>query len=206
MRFVLASGSPRRAVLIKMLVDDVDIRPMDVDESAPHGLRPEEAIELIARKKALAASRRDPEAMILAADTALAFRGELLGKAPDRNAARLMLASLIDNDHDVITGLALAHDGRMVDDTRVATRVHIGRIPVQDVATYIEERHWMGKAGAYGIQDPIIAPHATIKGPWSNVVGLPLAATHHLLSDNGIECRDAPDEAWLRDHNPFDAS
>ncbi len=206
MRLVLASGSPRRKVLLGLLVEDFDVRPVDIDESAPHGLRPEEAIELIARKKAVAASRRDPEAMVLAADTALSFRGELLGKAPDRAAARLMLASLIDNEHQVITGIALAHDGRMVDDARVATTVHLGRIPLETFDAYIEGREWMGKAGAYGLQDPAIGAHARIDGPWSNVVGLPIGATHHLLDDNGIECLSPPTESWLRDHNPFDAT
>ncbi len=183
---------------------DCDVRPVHVEEDAPHGLRPEEAIEVIARKKAIAGSRRDPEALVLGVDTALSFRGRMLGKPADADEARLTLAMLSDARHTVITGLALAHDGRRVDDSIVATKVRFDRIPVEAFDSYLDSKAWMGKAGGYGIQDPLLAPFIHIDGPWSNVVGLPLAETARMLRDNGVDVNDPPEESWLRDHNPFD--
>ncbi|MEA3165863.1 MAG: Maf-like protein, partial [Thermoplasmata archaeon] len=63
---------------------------------------------------------------------------------------------------------------------------------------------WYGKAGGYGIQDKLLERYIRIQaGPWSNVVGLPLAKTAELLRSNGIQVREPPAEDWLRDHNPF---
>jgi septum formation protein len=78
------------------------------------------------------------------------------------------------------------------------------RLPPPVLAAYLQSGDWRGKAGGYGIQDPLLAPHIQVTGPWSNVVGLPLAATAALLRAGGVTARNPPDEAWLVRHNPFD--
>ncbi len=202
---VLASKSPRRQVLLRYLVDDFEARPVDVTEEAPHALSIEDALEVIARKKALAASHDDQESWILGADTVVSFRGEVLGKAHDRPTARLRLAMLSGEVHEVSTGIALAYDEQAVDAAAVTTRVRFDHIPKDVLEQYLREDHWMGKAGAYGIQDPLLAPYIHIEsGPWSNVVGLPLEATATMLRRNDLACNDPPSESWLQDHNPFD--
>lgn len=204
MRLVLASRSPRRQVLLRMLLDAFETRPMDVTEEAPHALSVPDALEVIARKKALAASRLDREAWVLGADTVAVFRGTLMGKARSAPEARLRLAMLSDDVHEVTTGIALAHGGKSVAADAVTTSVRFARLPPGVVDRYVDEQMWVSKAGGYGIQDPLLAPYITIGGPWSNVVGLPLGATAALLRGNGLPCRDPPDEVWLSHHNPFD--
>ncbi len=203
---ILASKSPRRAVLLRYLLDDFEVRPVKVTEEAPHALSIEDGLEVIARKKALAASRLDPESWVLGADTVVSFRGEIIGKSHDSKTARLRLAMLSGATHQVSTGLALAYDEQSVDAAAVTTTVRFDRIPAEIVDQYIREEHWIGKAG-YGIQDALLAPYIHIvEGAWSNVVGLPLAATAALLRRNDIACADPPSESWLQDHNPFDAA
>lgn len=203
-RFVLASKSPRRQVLLRFLVPDFDVEPVDVEEVAPRALPVPEALEVIARKKALAVNRRDPEAWVLGADTVVHFRGELVGKARSEGEARLRLAMLSGETHEVSTGMALCHDGGSIDAESVTTRVTMARLPPEVVDRYVRGQHWVGKAGGYGIQDALLAPHITIEGPWSNVVGLPLQATADLLRRNDLVCRDPPSEDALSHHNPFE--
>ncbi len=201
---VLASKSPRREVLLRYLLDDFEVRAVNVTEQAPHALSIEDALEVIARKKALAASHADHDAWILGADTVVSFRGEIIGKAPDSKTARLQLAMLSGEAHQVSTGIALAYDDQAVDAAAVTTQVRMDRLPPAVVDQYIREEHWIGKAG-YGIQDPLLAPYIHIvDGPWSNVVGLPLAATATMLRRNDLACKDPPTESWLQDHNPFE--
>jgi septum formation protein len=117
---------------------------------------------------------------------------------------RAKLAMLSGTTHQVWTGLALAWDARAVDAAHAVTAVLMDRMPKPVVDAYAASGLWQGKAGAYGIQDAMLAPYVRIQaGPWSNVVGLPLAATRELLSRNGVPARDPPAEDWLRDHNPF---
>ncbi|MES2155118.1 MAG: Maf family protein [bacterium] len=206
MRLVLASQSPRRSILLKFLVDDFAVAPTPVEEVAPRALSIAEAVSVIARKKALATSEKDRGAFVLAADTVVACRDELVDKAVTPEEMRQKLAFLSGTTHQVWTGLALAWDGRAVDASHAVTAVLMERMPAAVVDAYADSGLWQGKAGGYGIQDTMLQPYVRIQaGPWSNVVGLPLAATRDLLRRNGITTRDPPDEAWLRDHNPFES-
>lgn len=206
MPLVLASRSPRRAVLLRYLTDDFVVDAVPIDEVAPRALSVGEAVEVIARKKALAASALHPDSFVLAADTVVAFGDDLVGKARDELTLRRQLAMLSGMTHQVWTGLALAWAGKGVDGAHAVTAVHLDRLPVAVLDTYAQSGQWEGKAGGYGIQDPLMAPFLHVKaGPWTNVVGLPLRLTRDLLLRNGIACRDPPEEGWLRDHNPFEA-
>jgi len=202
---VLASRSPRRQVLLRLLVDVFTVDAVPVDESAPLALPVPMAVQAIARKKALAASRKHPGAWVLAADTVAVRDERLVGKARDPVAERATLADLAGREHRVVTGLALAWDEEIVDDDAATTWLRMDRLPRATVDAYVESGAWQGKAGGYGIQDRVIAPHVRIlRGAWSNVVGLPLAATAALLRRNRLPCKDPPEEAWLQEHNPFD--
>lgn len=204
MTVVLASTSPRRHVLLRYLLDDFQIDAVPVNEVAPRGLPVGDALEVIARKKALAASRKHPDAVVLGADTVVVYRDHLVGKARSEIEIRANMAMLAGEAHHVMTGVALAYDGRALDAEHCSTQVRFDRFPPEVLGKYVASEAWVGKAGGYGIQDPILAPFIHIDGPWSNVVGLPLGTTRDLLLRNDIPCKEPPAESWLRDHNPFD--
>ncbi len=201
---ILASMSPRRERLLRLILEDFDVRPVDVTEIAPFALSVEDALEVIARKKAMAGSKLKKDTYALGADTVVVHRGQVLGKCRGEQEVRLRLAQLSDDAHAVVTGVALGRNGKAVDAIAETTQVRFARLPRDVVDAYIDSEAWVGKAGGYGIQDAALAPFITIEGNWSNVVGLPLAATVRLLRRNDIDCKDAPDEAFLRDHNPFE--
>lgn len=203
-RLVLASSSPRRPILLRHLTDEFTIDSVPVEEVAPRALSMAEAVEVIARKKAIAVSAKHPDAYVLAADTVVVLGEELVDKARDVPAMRAHLAMLTGGTHQVWTGLALAWAGKAIDKRHAVTAVHMDRLPVEIVDAYAASGAWYGKAGGYGIQDKLLAPYIRIQaGPWSNVVGLPLAKTAELLRGNGIAVKEPPSEEWLREHNPF---
>ncbi|HLF16725.1 MAG TPA: Maf family protein [Candidatus Thermoplasmatota archaeon] len=201
---VLASKSPRREVLLRYVAPEFTVDPVPVEEVAPRGLAVGEALEVIARKKALAAGAKYPGEWVLAADTVVVFHGELIGKARDEPSLRRQLAMLMGETHQVWTGLALAWNGAAVDGQSAVSAVHMDRLPVAVLDAYAVSEQWYGKAGGYGIQDPLVRPFLHVKsGPWSNVVGLPLKATFDLLRRNNVPCREPPTEEWLQQNNPF---
>lgn len=196
MNVTLASGSPRRRILLEYLVDAFDVHSPNVDETFPPGPVPE-AMEAVAAHKADAVDGD----VVLAADTAVLLDGDVLGKPRNRADAASMFERFQNRGHDVITALAV----RGPSGTRTAhVRSHVHwSVPDDVVQAYLDSNAWTDKAGGYGVQDALLAPHLRIDGPWSNVVGLPLARTAELLRDAGIECSDPPLEADLRAQNPF---
>ena len=111
---ILASKSPRRQELLKLM--DVDFRVVlkEVDESYPDGLSPAEIAVYIAEKKARAfdESLNDNE-IVLTADTIVCIDGIILGKPDDEEHAFEMLSMLSDKKHEVITGVAFLQNHRL---------------------------------------------------------------------------------------------
>lgn len=203
-RLVLASGSPRRPVLLRYLTEDFTVDSVAVEEVAPRALSIGDAVEVIARKKALAVSTQQPDAFVLAADTVVVLGDDLVDKARDEPTVRKQILALSGGTHQVWTGLALAWAGKSIDHRRAVTAVHMGRLPIAVLDAYVASGAWYGKAGGYGIQDKMLAPFIRLQaGPWSNCVGLPLARTADLLRSNGVAVREPPSEEWLARNNPF---
>lgn len=199
MTLILASGSPRRRALLALLVDDFTVQSPEVDETFPPGHIPT-AMEAVALRKAQAVMCTEDD-VILAADSVVLHEDTILGKPSGAEDAVRMLHALNGTAQQVVTaGAVVGPHGSVT--FHAVTRVRLN-LPPDALTAYVESGAWAGKAGGYGLQDSQIAPHATIHGPWSNVVGLPLEATRNALTRQGISCRPAPDELALSRQNPF---
>ncbi|MCG3130685.1 MAG: Septum formation protein Maf [Phycisphaerae bacterium] len=181
---ILASGSPRRAQILRDLGLQFRVVPSPIEE--PLGFsRPMSPAELaqalsVFKAEAVAGSVRD--GLILAADTVAAKDGEVFGKPSDRGDARRILQALSGTRHEVHTGMTLldVRTGRR--DTRVDTTVVVMRpLRADEIESYLESEAWIGKAGAYGIQDHGDAFVERIEGSFSNVVGLSVELLRAML-------------------------
>ena len=106
MSVILASGSPRRKELMKLLFDEYLIRVSSVDETAEKGLTPAETVMLLSERKALAVERNESD-LVIASDTVVASDGEILGKPASRCEAAEMLRRLSGRTHSVYSGVCL---------------------------------------------------------------------------------------------------
>jgi septum formation protein len=185
---VLASESPRRVALLAQVGITPDaILPAAIDESVPKGELPRiHALRLAAEKARKVESEWNGKpALILAADTVVAVGRRVLPKAMDDADVRACLKLLSGRRHQVITAVALV-DARGKLRTRVAvTRVSLLRLSEHQIASYVESREGVGKAGGYAIQGRAEMWIKEISGSYSNVVGLPLAVTVALLEAGG---------------------
>ena len=186
MRLVLASASPRRLDLLARIgVHPDTIVPADIDESVSKNERPSEHALRLAREKAQAVAASHPDALVLAADTVVAVGRRILPKVEDEATLRACMALLSGRRHRVLTGVALAIPGEGVRSRLVETMIAIKRLSPQEVDYYASHGEWRGKAGGYALQGygEVYVRH--IAGSYSNVVGLPLAETRHLLKSAG---------------------
>ena len=185
-RLILASGSPRRRQLLAEAGFVFDVIPSDVDESdVPPELHPGELAELLAVRKAQAVAEQYPDAIVLGADTVVAYGPKRSANPPTRHA-RQMLQTLGGTAHSVITGVAVVSQSRdWLRHARVVSAVHMRELTPHEIDRYVATNDWQGKAGGYGIQDN--DPFVTrISGCHTNIVGLPMTDTTELLAEAGV--------------------
>ena len=180
MRLLLASASPRRRELLAAAGIEVDIDPVQIDETPLEGEPPDAYVERVAQSKAEAGLWRHPDRVVLAADTTVTIDGDLLGKPSDRLEAARMLRRLSGRTHDVLTAVVLVGRG-----TRQAhlerTAVTMRALSEAEVAWYVDTGEPLDKAGAYAIQGLASRFITRIDGSYTNVVGLPVPAVVDLL-------------------------
>lgn len=170
---ILASKSPRRQELLKLMGVDFKIELKDVDESYPEGLNPAEIAVYIAEKKAKAFLSSSDEHIVITSDTIVALNGEILGKPEDKVHAQEMLRKLSGNKHEVYTGVSLAK-GDIIHSFYDVTEVYFKAVTDAQIDYYIDNYHPFDKAGSYGVQDwwGLVAVER-INGSYTNVMGLP---------------------------------
>lgn len=183
---ILASGSPRRAQLLREagVPFEVAEAPPETEGRAGDGLSPAEAAVSRALAKALWASGRHPGRWVLGADTVVVLDGEGLGKPAGPAEARRMLGRLSGRTHEVLTGWALVNGERRRTGC-VRTRVGFRRLDGDAIARYAAGGEPMDKAGAYAIQGAGGALVDRIEGSYTNVVGLPLPEVLGALAECG---------------------
>lgn len=179
-KIILASASPRRKELLGYITDSFDVIPSDIPEDA-HGA-PRQQVMQLARAKAEDVAARNPDAIVIGADTLVAIGRRVLGKPQNEADAAAMLRRLSGRTHRVYTGVAVVSDGCTNVQCGI-TRVRFARLSSEEIAEYITTGDPMDKAGAYGIQGIGGKFIRGIRGDYFNVMGLPLSIVYRMLKD-----------------------
>lgn len=180
---VLASGSPRRRELLEQIGLPFTVMPSQAEERLEPGLEPAMAVQSLSLLKAAEVAKAQPEgALIIGADTVVVLDNEILTKPHDAEEAKAMLRRLSGRSHSVLTGVTVfrRRDGKSVSVTEETT-VHFKTLTEQEIASYVQTKEPLDKAGAYGIQGLGGLFIEKIEGDYYNVVGLPLARLGSLL-------------------------
>jgi len=187
MKLILASGSARRAEILRSAGLPFTVLSSAVDETPVPGESPRETVQRLALAKAeLVAARAVGPAIVIAADTVVTLDGAMFGKPRTTEDARQMLEKLSGRTHSVITGVALI---RLPDVERVEfqeiTQVQFATLDDEEIVRYLSSGEPFDKAGAYAIQGLAGRYIPRIEGCYYNVVGLPLARLFSALVELG---------------------
>lgn len=180
MSLILASGSPRRQELLKLITEDFTVHPVDADETLPQGMPVEMAAAFLADLKAKEAARLFPDDIVIGCDTVVILGDEIMGKPRDREDAHRMLRALSGESHSVLTGTSLYH-GKQTSVFTTETLVTFYPLSDAEIEAYLDTGEPFDKAGAYGIQGKGALLVQGIEGDYFNVVGLPVAALSRAL-------------------------
>ncbi len=169
---ILASQSPRRQELLKLITSDFEIKVNNVDETLPDKITPKEAVMYLSKIKAEPFA--DGDNIVIGADTVVALDGKILGKPKSEENAKEMLKFLSGRTHSVFTGVTLASD-KKTKTFAVETKVKFFELTNEEIDAYIKTKEPFDKAGAYGIQGYGSLLVEKIDGDYFNVVGLPVS-------------------------------
>lgn len=173
-QFILASASPRRRELLAKAGFKFEIVTADVVEDENPNGNPHDAVAHNAFIKAQTVAEKYPDALVLGADTTVAFGGKVFNKPADLDEARLMLKTLGGNTHKVYTGVCLiCHDSGVCERNVYVCNVTFKPIDDATVDLYFKIVNPLDKAGAYGIQEGRELIIAAYDEPLSNIMGLP---------------------------------
>lgn len=190
---ILASTSPRRHELLTMAGVQFDTVAVQIDESWQAGETADDYINrMVQQKAAQAASLADlpSSCLVITADTIGVKDGMVLTKPVDKADAYRMWAMLSDTTHSIYTAVCVSQINKqqIVRQRQICEHTEVDFVPLTEA---MKQRYWdsgepMDKAGAYAIQAGAAAWVRSIRGSYSNVVGLPLAQTLALLDEFGI--------------------
>lgn len=195
-KIILASASPRRKALFKLIYDKFEVIESNIDEDAVTYDRPRELVLELARRKVYKIAETLDEGIIIGADSVVALDGEILGKPKDMEDAQRMLSLLNGRCHTVFTGFSILQlpGGKYVADFE-QTRVKFRKLSQWEIQRYIQIGHPLDKAGAYGIQDEAALFVESINGCYYNVMGLPIVSLFKALRPFLFNCNG--DTKWL---------
>lgn len=181
---VLASASPRRAQLLRLIDLPFTVCPSSIAEDGVDHLEPDEQAIDLAKRKAQAVASVFTWGTVIGADTIVEMDGRVFGKPTDHEHAREMLRQLSGRTHHVYTGICLQDcpTGRSVYGVAL-TRVTFRALEDDEIAAYVATSAPMDKAGAYGIQDFSAIFADKIEGCFYNIMGLPLTKFYLMLRD-----------------------
>lgn len=184
MKLLLASNSPRRKELLSQLGYDFELVKIDVDESYPEDLKPNQISEYVSAKKAAAMDVR-PGEVLLTSDTIVALDQQILLKPKSEHEAFAMLKKLSAKTHQVYTAFTIKTDASQLSRTS-KTDVEFSEINDDEINFYINNYKPFDKAGSYGIQEWLgMAKIKKITGSFYSVMGLPVDLVYEELKKLG---------------------
>ena len=189
-KLILASQSPRRRELLAQLGYQFSVQASDIDETVEKAETAHDYVLRLAKQKAqhilnLLPKAEQVNSYVLGSDTSVVFNGKILGKPDNQEDCINTLSLLSNNQHQVLTAIALASQAG-VQGQVITTEVVFKTLTKAEIAAYWLTGEPQDKAGSYGIQGIAGQFVKTINGSYSAVVGLPLYETAQLLANAGF--------------------
>ena len=193
MRYILASGSPRRRELLSKVVPEYEIIPAMGEEKMTKQM-PADIVEELSYQKASEIFYKtftdsDDRFVVIGADTVVSYNHKVLGKPTDRTDAKKMVAMLSGQTHSVYTGVTLFwNEGKEVRHSSFSecTLVDVAEMTDEEIESYVSSGEPDDKAGAYGIQGMFAKYITGIRGDYYNVMGLPVARLYKELKEHSL--------------------
>ena len=189
---ILASSSPRRQEILKMLKIPYRVIMPNIDETISSMLSHDEIPELLAREKVTAVIRSLPVGQeipwVLGADTIISFEGNIYGKPQNQEEAFDFLKAFSGKTHTILTALVLYNGKTHTTTSKLCkTKITFSQLTDEEIQWYVDTGEWHGAAGGYRIQSLASMFISHIDGSYSGAIGLPISELYDILTEQGYK-------------------
>lgn len=189
MKIVLASGSPRRKELLKLMIPEFEIIISNIEEVLEDGLSPcEQSMKLSYIKAKDIFEKTEGNRIVIGSDTMVVKNNKIYGKPKDKIDAKNMINELLQGDrsHEVVTGLSvlIQKDGEYREEKLYdVAKVYFKNISDEEIEKWIDTGKALDKAGAYALQEEFGIYVDKIDGNYNTVVGLPIHRLYDIIKN-----------------------
>ena len=191
MRIVLASKSGVRKEILKKNKIDCDIEPSNVDEDEVkaamlnENATPTLISKNLAELKANKVSNKNPDRIVLGADSVIDFEGELISKPKSRQEALEILMRLNGKKHQLISSVCISKNGAMIwnyTDTSSLTMKDLNLDQIRSYLKKVDDKK-LYAYGVYQIESGGKDLFLKIDGEEDSIMGLPIKKIKEYLNN-----------------------
>ena len=191
MRIILASKSGVRKEILKKNKIDCDVEPSNVDEDEVkaamlnENATPTLISKNLAELKANKVSNKNPDKIVLGADSVIDFEGELISKPKSRQEAFEILIKLNGKKHQLISSVCISKNGAMIWNYTDASSLTMKELNLDQIRSYLKkvDDKKLYAYGVYQIEEGGKDLFSKIEGDEDTIMGLPIKKIKEYLNN-----------------------
>ena len=191
MKIVLASKSGVRKEILRKNKIDCDVEPSNVDEDEVkisminESATPTLISKNLAELKANKVSNKNPDKIVLGADSVIDLKGELISKPKSRQEALEILKKLNGKRHQLISSVCISKNGSMIWNYTDASSLTMKELNLDEIKSYLKkiDDKKLYSYGVYQIEEGGRDLFSKIEGDEDTIMGLPVKKIKEYLNN-----------------------
>ena len=182
MKLILASQSGvRKKILDKYKIEnEVIVSNLDEEEVKEsllaEGANPLSVSKNLAELKSIKVSNKNPDRLVLGADSVISLNNELINKPNSREEAFKILKKLNNSKHYLISSVCISKNGSMIWNHSDTSELKMKNLSEKDLSRYLSkiETQTLLAYGVYQIEADGLDLFEYVKGEKDSIMGLPI--------------------------------
>ena len=182
MKIILASKSGVRKEILDTYKIDCDVIVSNVDEDeVKNSLLGEGADPLLISKnlaelKSIKVSNKNPDRLVLGADSVISLNNKLINKPKSRDEALKILKKLNNSKHFLVSSVCISKNGSMIWNHTDTSELKMKNFAEKDLKEYLDriKTETLLAYGVYQIEANGLELFEYIKGDKDSIMGLPI--------------------------------
>ena len=191
MKIILASKSKVRKSILNRNNINCEVIPSNVDEDEVkealinERASPEIISKNLAELKANKVSKKNPDKIVLGADSVIDLEGELISKPSSREEALRILQRLNGKKHQLISSVCISKNGSMIWNYTDAASLSMRELNLDQIKSYLQkvDDEKLYAYGVYQIEAGGKDLFSKIEGDEDTIMGLPIKKIKEYLSN-----------------------
>ena len=182
MRIILASKSGVRKQILDNFKIDCEVKVSNVDEDEvkssllAEGANPLLISKNLAEIKSVKVSNKNPDRLVLGADSVISLNNELINKPKSRDEALEILKKLNNSIHYLISSVCISKNGSMIWNYTDSSELKMKNLTNEEISNYLSKikTETLLAYGVYQVEADGLNLFEYIKGDHNSIMGLPI--------------------------------